>query len=170
MQKNKQCFGLRTIHNITFNAAKHCVRPPSNKRNLFESWENFIMLKTNTRPPAILSFLSWTYQKLNDGIDHCLWNSFLKWMKSLFRCQMLHWISKQVNRGFQGSKNKFSWHEKQKENINPSEPWCSIESLMSKSKHVEKTIGLCYSIERNVYTYAWMVYFLHILSYRLCEW
>ena len=69
-----------------------------------------------------------------------------------------------------GFPRKTNFHDKEKkENINLSEPCCSIESLMSKSKHVEKTIGLCYSIERNVYTYAWLVYFLHILSYRLCE-
>ena len=35
VQKNKQCFGLRTIHNITFNAAKQCVRPSSNKQIKF---------------------------------------------------------------------------------------------------------------------------------------
>ena len=55
VQKNKQCFGLRTIHNITFNAAKHCVRLSSNKQmKSIRIMRNFIMLKTNTRPPAII--------------------------------------------------------------------------------------------------------------------
>ena len=91
-------------------------------------------------------------------------------MMSITICQILHWTSKQEIGVSKEEKKKFSWQGKQKENINPSEPRCSTKSLMSKSKHAEKTIGLCHSIERNVYTYAWLVYFLHILSYRLCEW
>ena len=80
MQKNKQCFGLRTIHNITFNAAKHCVRLSSNKQmKSIRIMRNFIMLKTNTRPPAKKYdnntqpiYYECRYKKLNDGIDHCL--------------------------------------------------------------------------------------------------
>ena len=90
-------------------------------------------------------------------------------MMSITICQILHWTSKQEIGVSKEAKKHFHDKENKKKILIQVSHDVVKKSLMSKSKHAEKTIGLCYSIERNVYTYAWLVYFLHILSYRLCE-